>query len=71
VTLPTGESRLAETHPDLQLRLSLWGVKASDFIPGFRVTYRELDNICQSMRNEGWSGFIGLDEAVRAVIKES
>lgn len=67
-TLPTGEMRQRKENPDLAARLSKWDVKPTDFIPGFRITYRELDNIASMLRDEGWSGFIGLDEAIEAYI---
>ena len=68
-TLPTGEMRQRKERPELAERLAKWGVKPTDFIPGFRITYRELDNIAFLMQGEGWSGFVGLDEAVEATVR--
>lgn len=68
-TLSTGEIRQRRERPDLVARLAKWGIKPTDFIPGFRVTYRELDNIASLLRDNGWSGFIGLDEAVESFIQ--
>jgi len=67
--LPTGEIRQRRQDPDLVRRLATRGVKPTDFIPGFRITFRELDNIASLMQDEGWSGFIGLDEAVEACVR--
>lgn len=67
-TLPTGEVRQTKEQPDLAERLAGYGIHdTTRFIPGFRITYRELDNIATFMRGQGWSGFIGLDEAVEAL----
>lgn len=66
--LPTGELRQVKEQPDLAERLAGFGIHdTTRFIPGFRITYRELDNIAAFMRSQGWSGFIGLDEAVEAL----
>lgn len=70
IILPTGETRLAEEAPDLQERLAAFGVHPSQYIPGFRVSYRELDNICRWMRDQGWMGAFGLDEAVRTFMRD-
>lgn len=37
------------------------------FIPGYRIRYIELENACTFLRDNGWAGGIGLDEAVRAL----
>ena len=68
-TLSTGEMRRREERPDLEARLERWGVKPTDFIPGFRITYRELDNVAYMMQGEGWSGLLGLDEAVQVCVR--
>lgn len=61
--IPTGEFRQTKIPPGEAERLAKLGINPTDFIPGYRVTYRELANICQTARDNGWSGFIGLDEA--------
>lgn len=53
--------------PQMYTHLAKHGLTDTDLIPGYRVTYRELHNICQMAQSEGWSGLIGLDDAVAAM----
>ena len=52
----------------LKASLAKHGLKPRDLIPGYRITYQELDNIAYLMRGEGWAGGIGLDEAVKVTL---
>lgn len=39
-----------------------------ELIPGYRVTYGELDRACEYLRGQGWSGLLRFDEAVRSLV---
>lgn len=53
--------------PQMYTHLAKHGLADADLIPGYRVSYRELHNICEMAKRMGWSGFIGLDDAVAAM----
>jgi len=36
-------------------------------IPGFNISYGELERACKILQGEGWSGFIPFDEAVNSL----
>jgi hypothetical protein len=53
--------------PTMYQHLAKFNLTDTDLIPGYRVTYRELHNICELAKQDGWAGGIGLDDAVAAM----
>lgn len=55
--------------PTMKAHLAKHGLVPEDLIPGYRVTYKELHNICEIAKSQGWAGGIGLDDAVAAMAR--
>jgi hypothetical protein len=62
------EHRSLTERPALASHLEQFGLTPDTTILGYRITYRELDNIAEMAKQEGWSGLIGLDRAVQAMV---